>query len=198
MTEIPTIITVSVFAYLATNMDNFAILIALFAKYRGARLSVLAGHLLAVGITLLVAGLIGEAANAVSVQYLGYLGIVPLAMGVFWIYRWFYPGVAEDAAASTVRSGGAALATFLSLLSNSTDTLLTQAIVFADTAARLDWLVAISVLAIATLLAAAASYGVRSSRFGPAIERYAVRIAPLIMIGVGLYVFANTATDVMQ
>lgn len=198
MTEISTIIAVTAFAYLGTNMDNFAILTALFARYPGARSAVLAGHLLAVGVTLLVAGLVGEAANAISVQYLGYLGIVPVAMGMFWIYRWMYPGIPEDAQASTHRGGAAMVATFLSLLSNSTDTLLTQAIVFADTAARLDWIVAISVFAVALLLAAAASYGVRNPRFGPVIERYAVRVAPFIMIAVGLYVFANTATDVVQ
>jgi cadmium resistance protein CadD (predicted permease) len=197
MTEISTIISVSMFAYLATNMDNFAILTALFATYRGDKLSVLAGHLLAVGVTLFVAGLIGEAANAISVQYLGYLGIVPIAMGLFWVYRWFYPKSAEDTQASPVTGGAAVLATFLSLLSNSTDTLLTQAIVFADTAARLDWLVAVSVFAIATLLAAAASYAIRNPRFGPVIEHYAIRIAPFIMIAVGVYVFANTATDVV-
>ncbi len=198
MTEISTIITVSVLAYLATNMDNFAILTALFAKHRGGAASVLAGHLLAVGATLAIAGLIGEAANAGSVQYLGYLGIVPIAMGTFWIYRWFYPANAYEQAVP-VRGGRAAmLASFLALMSNSSDTLLTQAVVFADTAANLDWLIGLSVFTIATLLAALAFYGVRHPRVGPVIEPYAVRVAPLIMIAVGIYVLANTATDVMQ
>ncbi len=197
MTEIPTIITVSVLAYLATNMDNFAILTALFAKYRGDTASVLVGHLLSVAATLAIAGLIGEAANAVSVQYLGYLGIVPIAMGVFWIYRWFYPANAEEPAVP-IRGGRAAtLATFLTLMSSSSDTLLTQAIVFADTAAQIDWLIGVSVFLFATLLAVLAVYGVRHPRVGPVIEPYAVRIAPLIMIVVGVYVLANTATDVI-
>lgn len=197
MTEISTIITVSLFAYLATNMDNFAILTALFAKYRGDGAAVLAGHLLAVGMTLLLAGLIGEAAHAVSVRHLGYLGIIPIVMGVFWIYRWFRPTPVRDQAALTRRTGAAVGATLLGLLSNSTDTLLTQAIVFADTAARLDWVIAVSVFIVATLLALAASYGVRNPRFGPQLERYAPRAAPFIMIAVGLYVLANTATDVI-
>ena len=189
MTEVSTIIAVSVFAYLATNMDNFAILTALFAKYRAERASVMAGHLL---------GLIGEAANVVSVHYLGYLGIVPIAMGSFWIYQWFYPVGGSDRMTLQHRPGAAIVATFLTLLSNSTDTLLAQTVVFADTVARLDWLIAVSVFLIATLLATAALYGVSNPRLGPAIERYAGRVAPFIMIAVGLYVLANTATDVMQ
>ena len=198
MTEISTIIAVSVFAFLGTNMDNFALLTALFAKYRGNRMSVLAGHLLAVGVTLFAAGLIGEAANVVSVEYLGYLGVIPIAMGVFWIYRSFAAGAGTDATETTHRGGVAIVATFLSLLSNSTDTLLAQAVVFADTAARLDWVVAVSAFSTAIMLAVAAYYGIRNPRFGPAIERYSIRIAPLIMIAIGLYVLANTATDVLQ
>ncbi len=198
MTEVSTIITVSVLAYLATNMDNFAILTALFAKFRSDGSSVLMGHLLSVGATLLVASLIGEAVNVVPVQYLGYLGIVPIAMGVFWIFRWFYPAAVKDHAAP-IRGGRAAmLVTFLALLSNSSDTMLTQAIVFADTSAALDWIIAGTVFAIATLLAGLASYGVRHPRVGPVIETHAARIAPFIMIAVGVYVLANTATDVLQ
>ncbi len=198
MTEIPTIIAVSIFAFLATNMDNFAILSALFARYRDARSSVFAGHLLAVGLTLLAAGLLGEAANAVPVQYLGYLGIVPIAMGLYWMFRWFYPGDVTTTAGPGRQAGKAMVVTFLSLLSNSTDTLLTQAVVFADTTARLDWLIAVSVFAVAACLALAAYHGVRNPRIGPVIEAYASRIAPFIMIGVGTYVLANTATDVLQ
>ena len=185
------------FAYLATNMDNFAILTALFAKYRGDGAAVLTGHLLAVAVTLGVAGLVGDAASVVPVQYLGYLGIVPIAMGVFWMYRWVRPLAAAEESAVSGRAGAATVATFLGLLSNSTDTLLTQAIVFADTAARLDWVVAVSVLAIAALLAAAAGFGVRNPRFGPVLERHAGRVAPFIMIAVGVYVLADTATDVI-
>lgn len=197
MTEISTIIAVSALAYLATNMDNLAILTALFAKYRGNGRAVVAGHLLVVGLTLVAAGLIGEASNAVSVQYLGYLGIVPVALGLFWIYRWFRPAAVPGEDLPAGRKGAALAASVLSLLSNSTDTLLTQAVVFADTAARLDWVVAVTVFIVAGLLAAAALYGVSNPRFGPRVERHAGRIAPFIMIAVGAYVFANTATDVM-
>ena len=131
-------------------------------------------------------------------HYLGYLGIVPIAMGSFWIYQWFYPVGGSDRMTLQHRPGAAIVATFLTLLSNSTDTLLAQTVVFADTVARLDWLIAVSVFLIATLLATAALYGVSNPRLGPAIERYAGRVAPFIMIAVGLYVLANTATDVMQ
>ena len=197
MTEVSTIVTESMLSYLATNMDNFAILTTLFAKYGREALWVVAGHLLAVVLVLLAAGAIGEAANAVNVQYLGYLGIVPLAMGLYWIYQLYRPAKGDEDIPAAGRSGAAFVTTFVSMASNSTDTLLTQAVVFADTAARLDWLVAIAVLVTAIGLAGMAGYSVRNPRVGPFVERYANRVAPVIMIAVGLYVLANTHTDVV-
>ncbi len=198
MTEVSTIIGVAAAAYLATNFDNFAILTALFARYPGRRRWVFAGHMLAVALTVLIAAAIGETASAVSVQYLGYLGLVPVTMGLFWLYRLRLPRADEPRHETAAFSGAAVAAAFLGLMANSADTLLTQAIVFADTARHLDWLIAATVLVAAALLAALSLHSLENSRFGPAVERLASRIAPFIMIGVGLYVFANTATDVLQ
>ncbi len=197
MTEVSSIVAVSMLAYLATNMDNFAILTTLFVKFGREAFWVLAGHMLAVVLVLFAAGAIGEAANVVDVQYLGYLGVVPLVMGLYWIYRLFRPGASDAVDPPAGRSGAAFFSTFVSMASNSTDTLLTQAIVFADTAARLDWLVAVAVLAAASGLAGVARYSVQNPHVGPFIERHANRIAPIIMIAVGLYVLANTHTDVI-
>lgn len=195
MTEISTLAALSILAYLATNMDNFAILTTLFAKYRREASWVVAGHLLAVTLVVIAAGALGEAANTINVRYLGYLGVLPLAMGLFWTYRLLRPAAGDSLAPDRGRPGAALVTTFVSLASNSTDTLLTQAIVFADTAARLDWLVAAAVLVAAIGLASLAAYSVRNPRVGPFVERYANRLAPVIMIGVGLYVLANTQTD---
>ncbi len=197
MTELAALAAVSSLAYLATNMDNFAILTTLFAKYRREALWVVAGHLLAVVLVLIAAGAIGEAANSINVQYLGYLGVLPLAMGLYATYRLFQPAAGESGVTAGARPGAALVATFFSLASNSTDTLLTQSIVFADTAARLDWLIGVAVLPTAIGLAALASYSVRNARIGPFVERHANRLAPAIMIAVGLYVLANTPTDVV-
>ena len=197
MTELAALAAVSGLAYLATNLDNFAILTTLFAKYRREAPWVLAGHLLSVVLVLIAAGAIGEAANSIDVQYLGYLGVVPLAMGLYSTYRLFQPAAAESGVPVGARPGAALVTTFLSMASNSTDTLLTQSVVFADTAARLDWLVGLAVLATAIGLAALSSYSVRNARIGPFVERYANRLAPAIMIALGLYVLANTATDVV-
>jgi cadmium resistance protein CadD (predicted permease) len=69
--------------------------------------------------------------------------------------------------------------------------------VFADTAARLDWLIAAAVLVAAIGLVSLAAWSIQNPRVGPFVERYANRMAPFIMIGVGLYVLANTQTDVI-
>ena len=72
-----------------------------------------------------------------------------------------------------------------------------MAVVIADSKAALDGLVLGASLLAALILSAAARYAVGNPVIGPAIERYSARIAPFIMIAIGLYVLANTTTDLL-
>ena len=197
MTDLVAIVLVTTLAYLATNMDNVAVLVALFARFRGRAVFVFAGHLLAVTVILLVAALVGEATTSVGLRYLGYLGVVPLALGCYWLYRSLRPVSAGAAERQGIGSGKALIATFLSLAANSVDTFLTLTVLFADTRQDLDFAIGGTVFAMAILLGLGATYAVSRSDFGPATEWFSKRVAPLVMIGVGLYVLVDTATDVL-
>jgi cadmium resistance protein CadD (predicted permease) len=197
MTDPASIILVTVLAYLATNLDNVALLVLLFTRFRGRGLFVFAGHLLAVLAVLALASFAGEAANLASARYLGYLGIVPVLLGSYWLYRSFRPRAAAAAAPPADAGGKALAATFLSLVGNSVDTFMTLLVLYADTRGELDAAIGYAVFATAFLLGLCAAYVVRSPAIQPVIERLSHRVAPFVMIGVGLYVLADTATDVL-
>ncbi|MEE4162547.1 MAG: cadmium resistance transporter [Woeseiaceae bacterium] len=197
MTDLVSLVLVTILAYLATNMDNVALLVALFARFRGRATVVFAGHLLAVLTILVLASLAGEATMLVDVHYLGYLGSVPLVLGSYWLYRSFRPVTPAAPDLPTTAGGKALAATFLSLVANSVDTFLTLTVLFADTRQDLDLAIGGTVFAMAILLGLGATYAVSRPALGPATEWFSKRVAPLVMIGVGLYVLADTATDVL-
>lgn len=75
------IIPIAAGAFVATNLDNFILLVALLARYRNHTSNVIAGYFAGV-LSLGFVGLwIGKAANIAPVEYLGLLGFVPISIG---------------------------------------------------------------------------------------------------------------------
>lgn len=73
-----TIIPIVASAYIATNADNFILLVALLARYRNHTSNVVAGYLTCMLILGFVGYWIGAAANLMPVEFLGLLGFVPV------------------------------------------------------------------------------------------------------------------------
>jgi cadmium resistance protein CadD (predicted permease) len=73
------IIPVTAAAYVATNLDNFILLVALLGRYRQHTANVVAGFFACTLLIALLALWIGMAANFVPVRFLGFLGFVPVA-----------------------------------------------------------------------------------------------------------------------
>lgn len=198
MTDLVAILAVSITALLATSMDNLAILVALYARFRGRALLVTLGHLATTAVVVVAAWFLGESAAYVPIDYVGLLGLVPLAIGLYWLYRLLRGnGEAPASPAARVRGGTVIAAAAMSLAGNSVDTFLTMAVVFADSKREVDGLVLLGAMLAALLLAELARRAVANPALGPIVERYSQRIAPFVMIGIGVYVLANTATDIL-
>ena len=81
------IIPIAAGAYVATNLDNFILLISMLARYRNHTSIVVAGYLGCILILGFVGFWIGKAANIVPVQYLGLLGLVPISVGTIELIK---------------------------------------------------------------------------------------------------------------
>ncbi len=198
VTDVIALVAVVAVAYAATNIDNLAILVALLSRFRSHAAWVVAGHLIVVAITASLAFGIGEAAGRMPVHYVGFLGAIPLAIGLYWAYRLWRPADAATVPVHTADGAGVLLTTVTSLAANGVDSLLSLAVVFADTASRYDSIAFATVLLAAVLLAVLAFLALENRRIGPLVEHYASRLAPVIMIAVGFYVLVNTTTDVLE
>jgi cadmium resistance protein CadD (predicted permease) len=89
------------------------------------------------------------------------------------------------------------ITTFIVQISNGTDTVVTFAALFADSTAATDLLIVLTLAAMAVIFVLVAIYGVRHPALRQWIERNARRVTPWILMIVGAYIVANTATDLI-
>ena len=199
MSEILTIIPVAAGAYIATNLDNLTLLIALQARYRNRTWVVSCGYLASTMVLGFIGFWIGTAAGIVPVEYIGYLGFIPMSIGAVGVVRMLRgnteSGTADKAIIDSARA--VFITTFFVQISNGADTVVTFAALFADSTAATDLLIVFTLAAMAVIFVLIAIYGVRHPALSQWIERNAQRVTPWILMIVGAYIVANTATDLV-
>lgn len=177
-------------AYAATNIDNLLIMASLGAG-RASRGHLVAGFLVASGIVLVVAAMAMFIDRVVPPELLGYLGFVPISIGIYLLL--FTGGQAETAAdrAATWPAVSALL------LANSGDTIFAIGPLFAESGrdARIGLAAGFILIAVAWLLLIL-NVAERVAR-SPLLGRLGHRMAPWMMILVGIYILTDSTTDVV-
>lgn len=184
-------------AFIATNLDNLVLLVALFGRYSDRRYEVVFGYFSAMAVILGTTFLVGRIAGNAPVNYLGLLGIFPVLIGLVELGRLFRnrggihspvaPGVGSTAVAAAL----------MTQLSNSADTIVTFSVLFSDSNDFGDLLVFASFGVMALLWVLIAQQTLRHPWLSRPIQLYGHYITPLILIAVGLFVLSNTALDML-
>ncbi|MGR3637260.1 MAG: hypothetical protein ACU0BK_15240 [Shimia sp.] len=177
-------------AHVLTNIDNLVIMSGLILTSGKGR--VVSCYLIAQLIVLGVAFRLAEGLGAQMPHFTGYLGFIPVVIGILELRRRIkLRGVEEQAAAAQV-GGIAIVALFLSV---SLDTFAVFAPVFADSAAEFRAAAALGATVSAIGLAAVAAILERVTRGAMSRLVKLERLTPYLMIAVGFYVLLNTGTD---
>jgi len=177
-------------AYAATNIDNLLIMASLGAG-RASRGQLIAGFVVASCTILLVVSMAAFIDRLMPPAMLGYLGFVPIGIGAYLLLF----GGAESQHATSRTAAWPAIAGLL--LTNSGDTIFALGPLFAESGndARLGLAFGfVLIAAVWLLLILGASSRVARSEI---LSRLGYRIAPWMMILVGLYILSDTATDVV-
>ena len=199
MNSLIAIIPIAAGAYAATNMDNFILLVALLARYRNHTSYVVAAYLASMLIFGLVGLLIGKAANIAPVEYLGLLGIVPISIGAVELIQ-LRRGKEKVTLAKEISVDGsqkAFMTTLSSQLANGADTIVVFGVLFIDSLPSADILTILTLAAMGAVFVFVGIYAVRHPALCEWIDRYAHRVMPFVLIIVGVYIVANTATDLL-
>ena len=199
MTEVFVIVGVTAGAFIATNLDNLLLLVAMYSRYQLRPWMVTAGYIAGMILVGVITLAIGEIGEVIPLAYLGFLGLIPVMMGVFSLWKLFRGSRLEEV--DSIVSAGSRSAVFFALvatqLSNSTDSIITFSALYADSSDRSDYLVAPTFLAMAFVFAGVAFYSVRQPELSRFLSRYGQYVTPFILILVGLYILSNTASDLV-
>jgi cadmium resistance protein CadD (predicted permease) len=124
---------------------------------------------------------------------------VPISMGIFELIK-LRRGNAKGTEVGAESVDGAQkvfTTTLSSQLGNGTDTIVVFGVLFIDSAPSADILTIVTIAAMAFVFVCVGIYAVRHPALSERIDRYAHRVMPFVLIFVGTYVIANTATDLM-
>jgi len=189
------LIAVSAIAFVSTNIDNLLMLSALLALSAVRPLPVVAGFLLATLIVILAALLIARLGDLVDTRYVGLLGLIPIALGLrgllVLLQRHTRPATTRNKDAGFWRTAAV-------ILPMSGDSLAVYVPLIADTRPGLDFIAATTLLIAAVALAGTAQVLVSRPALRTRVGWLGERLMPWLMIGVGIYVLADSATDVVH
>ena len=150
-------IGIGVAVFTATNVDDVFMLALFFADVRTSARAVVLGQFLGITALWLASALIAVAALAIPPNWIAYLGVVPLALGLreLWAFRAAARGTAAEEtrdpphrggwsalamAAITIANGGDNVAAYVPLFANSSASVPLYGLVFALCTAAWCWL----------------------------------------------------------
>ena len=197
MEELLAIVAITAVTFVATSFDNLVLLIVFLgdAGYRWG--SVVVGYVASSTLVTAVAWGLSEVADQAPGRYLGYLGLIPIAIGLNEVLKLvrrreeILPVRPEIVAAKGALSVGAVM------LASSGDTFAALFALFTDTADPY------TIPMLATVASAALVWcGLAAWLFShPPLERILSRSAryvlPFLLIGIGVYILLDSGTDVL-
>ena len=195
-----TLFGVVALAFASTNMDNLLLLVGWQLSRSASTPQLFGGYALGMFGVLVIAILIGLVGYLFPLEYLGYLGVVPIVLGLRLLLsnlrgKASETGVPETGVPEAVPVGAGVLALASVQLSNGVDTVLVFAPLLADSRLIFDAQIAALFVVLALLWFVLARVVGAHALNLPAVEKAGRWLAPLVMIGVGVYILGNTATD---
>ncbi|MEJ2504179.1 MAG: cadmium resistance transporter [Gemmatimonadota bacterium] len=196
MPEILAIIGLTVAAFVSTGVDNLLLLVGFKGQPAAKDAVVNLAFLGAFLVVLLIGFSASFAADVVPARYIGYLGAVPLTLGVVQLVqavrgRAGGPAVAPSEAAGPWTVG-------LTMLANNGDSLAVLASLFAETRHPFTLFIAGTALGMALLWTAIAGWVARHPATARRVRRWGPYVLPLVLILVGWYILSDTVTDTLQ
>lgn len=184
------IIALAVVAFASTNIDDIFVLIGFFSNRALSRIAVIAGQY--IGITALTGGSIACAllTFAIPDQYIRYLGVLPVVIGLWHLIKRFRSEGEKGAPA--VRAGaGTAFSVAAVTMANGADNIAAYVPLFGHQSA-VSSAITCTIFALMTGAWCAAAVGLMAHpKVGAIIRRCGDWIMPVILIVLGLSILSS-------
>ena len=190
MGEMTTTVAAALLAFVSTNVDDLFLLLLLFAQRRRSSAVVL-GQYAGVGAIVILSLVVSSGARFMRPEWVGFLGVAPIAIGLkgFWSLR---ARRRDSAAPAVVGLGVVPIATVT--FASGGDNIAVYAPLFAGQ----RWSSLVTTLLVFALMVAVwcflAHRLVRLPALSSRLDRLGHAVAPLVLVGLGLWVFATAGT----
>jgi cadmium resistance protein CadD (predicted permease) len=190
------LVGLAVAVYVSTNVDDVFLLLGFFAEPSFRTRDVIIGQYLGIGALYAVSVLASFVSLVISMQYVGLLGVIPIGIGVKLLLDWV--GDEKDDESDQDHSVAGASGRILSVagitIANGGDNIGVYTPFFAT---RSGAELAIVGAVFAVLTAAWCIFArqlVQHPVLGAPIRRYGHKLAPFVLIGVGLLVLHDAGS----
>ena len=141
-------------SFAATNFDNLALLTSWLLAARGRSRPILIGHLLGMFVLLALSSGFGLAASLVPIEWIGFLGVIPIALGLMELKQLY--GLSRTGSgieATGVPQGGLGLPLSIAMtqVANGVDTILVFGPLCADSKMTIDFVILVGFLVMTFL-----------------------------------------------
>lgn len=177
-------------AFIGTNIDDILILMLLFASAQNARerRGIVAGQYLGIGILTAVSLVCAYALKFVPQGFIGWLGLVPIALSVKEWISYLREKRSHDGEEESPRAGSRVLGTALLTIANGADNVGVYIPLFAGFGAA-QVVAAVAVFALMVALWCLLAQKLASLPALKAwITRYKHIIVPVVFIALGVYI----------
>ena len=199
MIDASTVIAVTAGAFIGTNLDNFVLLVALYSRYQKHTGVVTAGYVTGMVLIGLIFFSLGEGGDFIPIEYLGLLGLVPITIGVLALLQLFRTNENETVTGFESENDWKAIffTVFMTQLGNGADSIITFSVFLAYSKDATDYLISATFLSMVFIFAGLAHYSLKHRKLSDFLDRYGRYLTPFILIFVGLYIFSDTASDLL-
>lgn len=191
--DIHIIVALSVLAFFSTNLDNLGMLVVLIAEDTRHAGEVVRGYAISVIAVLALAWILSTAVEFSPDAYIGYLGLIPIALGVYKLVRLFTPGPGPSARRST-HSGTLPVVTMM--LAQSGDSLAVYVALLADTRENLEPVILLTLVICGLVWITAARWLATRRLIAEPVEQWGRHILPMVLIAIGALILMDTPTDI--
>jgi len=178
--------------FVATNIDDIFLLLALFADPRLRPRQVVAGQLL--GMLAIIGASVAASAVAVALasKYVALFGLAPLAIGVARLVRRDDAGDGDaDEPPTNLRSASKLLAVTTITVANGGDNVAIYVPVFATQNQPNQLILSATFLVLTAVWCWLGHTLVQHPKLGAPIRRYAGPATPYVLIALGLYILSG-------
>jgi cadmium resistance protein CadD (predicted permease) len=196
MTDLLPVLGVAATAFVATNADNLVLLFAFLADRSFSAWRVIVGYAFGMLAIFALSWLVAWVAHLLRPEHVGFLGVVPIGLGLKRFYDRFVRRAESSDPAFPQRSARSQIVTVaLADVAHGPDTIVLFSALLADSDLVAQFAISIVYLFLVIGWCALGFFLLRHPRVRQPVQRYGDRISPYLLISVGIYIVLNTVHD---